>query len=85
MGVPLRNNQQEFEGAKLEEEEITTADLAQGKRPGSETRGPQAVATDRSSRPNIDVQEVQESAPLFPASELDGLRTRWQAIQISFV
>jgi hypothetical protein len=43
------------------------------------------VATDRSSRPNIDVQEVQESAPLFPASELDGLRTRWQAIQISFV
>jgi hypothetical protein len=50
-----------------------------------QTRGPQEVRSERGPQQNIDVQEVHESAPLFPGGELNGLRTRWQAIQTSFV
>jgi hypothetical protein len=100
MAIPLRSNQPEFDRPALEQpdferEEITTADLAQGKRPASETRGPQPVVNDRAPQSNVGVRDVEgqdtgvqqthDSAPLFPAGELNGLRTRWQTIQTSFV
>jgi hypothetical protein len=82
MATPLRKDQSEFEN-----EEITTADLAQGKRPVSEVRGLQAVAADSSTQAAIAPSNVRanESAPLFPGNELDGLRTRWKEVQIAFV
>lgn len=43
MATPLRKNEPEFEAGEIEQEEITTGDLARAKRPASETRGPQAV------------------------------------------
>lgn len=91
MATPLRKDQPEFE----DEKEITTADLAQGKRPGSETRGPQPVQnqeTERTSNtlPTSDQSLGNEgrttgSTPLFPGSELEGLRTRWKEVQTAFV
>jgi len=46
MATPLRRDQSQFED-RLEDEQITTADLAQGKRPASDARGPQPVPGDR--------------------------------------
>lgn len=88
MATPLRKDQPEFE------EEITTADLAQGKRPAAETRGPQPVDVERdvAQSPRTDVERdpeqnvrMTETAPLFPSGELDGLRTKWKEIQVAFV
>jgi hypothetical protein len=74
MATPLRKDQPEFE-----DEGITTADLAQGRRPVSATPGPQVVA-------GSTTQGVEtESAHLFPGEELQGLRTRWKEIQTGFV
>jgi len=88
MATPLRKEHPEFD----DEQEITTADLAQGKRPVSETRGPQAINSGR------EMEEVRAenasvstgpanggSTPLFPSGELDGLRSRWKEIQTAFV
>src|SRR3954452_9296924 len=88
MATPLRKEHPEFD----DEQEITTADLAQGKRPASETRGPQAMSAGRN------MEEVGRadaststgptsggSASLFPSGELDGLRSRWKEIQTAFV
>ncbi len=91
MATPLRKDQPEFE-----DEEITTADLAQPKRPASEARGPQPVVgsevnynRDAAMIPNQPVsnQAVSENntEPLFPTNELEGLRTRWKEIQTAFV
>lgn len=44
MATPLRKDNEQFED-RFENQEITTADLAQGKRPASEARGPQALRT----------------------------------------
>jgi hypothetical protein len=95
MATPLRKEHPEFD----DEQEITTADLAQGKRPTSETRGPQAITTEQSmeqvERPSDTLPVSNQSAanegrtdagsPLFPGGELDGLRTRWKEIQTAFV
>lgn len=91
MATPLRKEHPEFE----HEKEITTADLAQGKKPASETRGPQAVQTERVERtsntlPASDLFVGNEtrttgSAPLFPSGELEGLRSRWKEVQTAFV
>lgn len=78
MAIPLRKDQPEFDN----ENEITTADLAQGKRP-------EPVKDLR--RPATEEQAPEESRtgrdtpPLFPADELDGLRTRWMSVQTAFV
>jgi hypothetical protein len=77
MATPLRKDQPEFE-----DEGITTADLAQGKRPVSATPGPQVVADDRST---TQTAAGDESTHLFPNEELQGLRTRWKEIQTGFV
>jgi hypothetical protein len=91
MATPLRKEHPEFD----DEQEITTADLAQGKRPVSETRGPQAVATEfnagqarrteNASTLAANESRTDGSTTLFPSEELDGLRARWKEIQTAFV
>jgi hypothetical protein len=105
MSVPLRKEEPEFE------EDLTTADLAQGKRPVSEDR-PKPVLAGRASEERADerafdenVQQnpqnistrsisndvhsiperTSEATPLFPESELEGLRSRWSEVQTAFV
>jgi hypothetical protein len=105
MSVPLRKEEPEFE------EDLTTADLAQGKRPVSEDR-PKPVLAGRASEERADdrafdenVQQnpqnistrsisndvrsaperTAEATPLFPESELEGLRSRWSEVQTAFV
>lgn len=90
MANPLRKDEPQFET----EEGITTADLAQGKRPAATTepRGPQVV-NERStqavptSAPATSTASIagQNVSPLFPSDELEGLRTRWMSIQTAFV
>ena len=91
MATPLRKEHPEFD----DEEEITTGDLALGKRPGSETRRPQAVPAEREERASNPLPASEQSvanemrttgsASLFPGGELDGLRTRWKEVQTAFV
>lgn len=80
MATPLRKDQPEFEN----QENITTADLARGKRPepeGKEGKGPQAVAV----QPGGEQITRSDGTPLFPNNELNDLRTRWKEIQTAFV
>ena len=83
MATPLRKDQPDFENAEIENNEnISTADLARGKRPEpAEGRGPQAVASERS----FDQGSRSDATPLFPSNELNDLRTRWKEIQTAFV
>ena len=85
MATPLRKDDPEFDN----NEQITTADLAQGKRPAatSELKGPQAVPADSNIENRALRQGVTASdhTPLFPEGELDGLRTRWKDVQTAFV
>ena len=96
MATPLRKEQPEFD----DEQEITTADLAQGKRPVSETRGPQEITTERNFEQGSRTENAATmtendsraadsravgSTPLFPGEELEGLRARWKEIQTAFV
>ena len=95
MATPLRKEQPEFD----DEQEITTADLAQGKRPASETRRPQAVSTEQnmeqlegtsntlpaSNQSFANESRTDGGAQLFPTGELDALRTRWKEVQTAFV
>ncbi len=89
MATPLRREHPEFD----DQQEITTADLAQGKAPASETRGPQVVPSARGEEQGtsaIAAGSTREtgtngSTPLFPSSELESLRTRWKEIQTAFV
>src|SRR5215469_7885494 len=93
MATPVRKDQPQFE-----RNEITTADLAHGKPPASESRGAQpapgernveeavAPGTEAGSRQEmLPAANPNDTTPLFPSGELDGLRTRWQAIQNGFV
>jgi len=82
MATPLRKDQPTLEEQpRFEDEGITTADLAQGKRPASAGPGPQILAPERGTGQSADV----ESSPLFPSEELQGLRSRWKEIQVGFV
>ena len=79
MSVPLR---------KDTEEELTTADLAQGKRPPEASTGPILAARVSEPRPETaSDQAVNPSAsmPLFPRNELDEMRNRWNGVQTAFV
>src|SRR5579872_3202831 len=97
MATPLRKDNEQFED-RFENQNITTADLAQGKRPASEGRGPQAVTEDRGRERAPGASEAaatdttgsseigdDRTEPLFPSEELEGLRARWKEIQIAFV
>lgn len=87
MAVPLRKDRNE--------EELTTADLAQGARSAeqrtTDTPGPRPVASERNvigTERNLASEAIahgDDSTPLFPSGELDGLRTRWKGIQTAFV
>ena len=79
MATPLRKDQPQID----DDPEITTADLAMGKRPAAtaEARGPQSVSAEQNSRPPM----ASANEPLFPGDELEGLRTRWKEIQTAFV
>jgi hypothetical protein len=89
MATPLRKDQPEFN----EEEGLTTADLAQGERPVTEPRGPQAVTGGRGPEQASAVAErsmqlnrkSETTEPLFPSTELESLRTRWKEVQTAFV
>jgi hypothetical protein len=85
MAVPLRKDKSE--------EELTTADLAQGARSAeqrtTDTPGPRPVASERNVAERNLASEAtahaDDSTPLFPSNELDGLRTRWKEVQTAFV
>jgi len=88
MGYPLRNDSPE---------ELTTADLARGKRPAKvEELKSQSVLSDtdneREASINTNTQETvrdvrhsEGDAQLFPNNELQDFRTRWDDIQTAFV
>ena len=77
MATPLRKDN--------EAEELTTADLAQGPGPAkAEELGPKPVASERSAKEQAGLK-TEESTPLFPNNELQGLRSRWKEIQTAFV
>ena len=80
MATPLRKDQPEFD--ENENETLTTADIAQSQQPVSDSRGPRPVVSERSLDQKA---RTNESVPLFPSGELDGLRTRWKEIQTGFV
>ena len=83
MAVPLRKDQ----------EELTTADLAKGagsaEQRTTDTPGPRPVASERNvAEHNVATEattHADDSTPLFPSGELDGLRTRWKEFQTAFV
>lgn len=75
MAQPLRKEEVETD----RDQELTTADLAQGKRPaGTQEMRPQPVTMGGG-------QDTTGNAPLFPSNELEDLRTRWKDIQTGFV
>lgn len=82
MSVPLR---------KEEPEELSTADLAQSKRPpaGEAPRlkpvPSEPVPTERAAEAIPDARSAADTAPLFPNNELEDLRNRWNAVQGAFV
>ena len=76
MAQPLRKDEPQFDN-----EEITTADLAQGKRPANtQEMRPQPVTVSGSQ-----TEQNDRSTQLFPSNELQDLRTRWNDIQTGFV
>jgi hypothetical protein len=77
MAQPLRKDEPQFDNS----EEITTADLAQSKRPANthEMR-PQPVTMSGNQ-----TEQADGSTQLFPSNELQDLRTRWKDIQTGFV
>jgi hypothetical protein len=80
-----------------EEEEITTGDLARAKKPVpvadarvSQTAAgePGVLQAGKVSPGKVSassVSSINDATPLFPSGELEGLRTRWKAIQTAFV
>jgi hypothetical protein len=98
MSVPMRKDEPELEPEFLEQD-ITTADLAQGKRPAVSEDRPRPVLAGRpageiaqSNVQNISSEArgssdraASDATPLFPANELEELRNRWSAVQTAFV
>lgn len=83
MSVPLRKDQPE--------EVLSTADLAQNKRPaGSEESRLRPVLTEstpasRAAKAEPDVRDESDATTLFPNNELEDLRNRWNSVQAAFV
>ena len=97
MATPLKKDREQFDDRR-ENQEITTADLAQGKRVAAESGGPQAVplgpgkpqvaGTSEAVAPPREAKtepNAEADEPLFPSEELQGLSTRWKEIQTAFV
>ena len=83
MSVPLRRDNSE--------QELSTADLAQSKRPSvTEELRPAPVPSEVTStvpaeKAAPDVRDASGGAPLFPNNELEDLRNRWKGVQTAFV
>jgi hypothetical protein len=85
MSAPLRKDKPE--------QELSTADLAQGSRPTQapahiEEGRPKPVQSERTAVEAADVAAIskgQEAAPLFPNNELEEFKNRWSGIQTAFV
>jgi hypothetical protein len=94
MAIPLRKNTDE-------QEELTTADLAQGSRPevteeetNAEKLGPRPVSPERNAAERnlanrgtaqFGTTANENATSLFPSNELENLRSRWSEVQTAFV
>ena len=83
MSVPMRKDEPK------REENLSTADLAQGKRPVSDDRPKPVLAarppTQASQNVASEVHNMSDVTPLFPSNELEDLRKRWSGVQTAFV
>ena len=89
MSVPMRKDRPELE------DDLTTADLAQGKRPAASEDRPKPVLAARpgesaqnvssEARDKSEARNPSEATPLFPNNELHELRIRWTGVQTAFV
>ena len=83
MSVPLRKDRPEGE--------LTTADLAQSKRPSaSEDERPKPFLADPApmelaDNAAPDVGNTADTAALFPNNEIEDFRNRWNGVQTAFV
>ena len=87
MSLPLQRSEEPLNRSEELRETVTTADLAQPKRPASaiEELGPKPVRSERVETPASTPTESTENASLFSAHELDDLRNRWNTVQTGFV
>jgi hypothetical protein len=87
MSLPMKKDQPELQ------EDLTTADLAQRKRPAPPTAAtedrPKPVLAKRpgesTENASSEVRTAADAAPLFPNHELEELRNRWSGVQTAFV
>jgi hypothetical protein len=81
MSAPFRKDKSE--------EQLSTADLAQGSRPVEVEEGrPKPVQSERdpgAAGEMAALSKGQQTTPLFPNNELEELRNRWNGIQTAFV
>jgi len=87
VSLPLKRSEEPLNRSEELRETLTTADLAQPKRPASaiEELGPKPVRSERVETPASTPTESTENASLFSAHELDDLRNRWNTVQTGFV
>ena len=87
MSLPLKKSEEPLNRSEELRGTLTTADLAQPKRPASamEELGPKPVRSERVETPASTPTESTENASLFSAHELDDLRNRWNTVQTGFV
>lgn len=83
MSVPLRKDRPEGE--------LTTADLAQSKRPSASEDGrskpflADTAPTELADNAAPDVGNAADTTPLFPNDEIEDFRNRWNGVQTAFV
>src|SRR6202043_2514583 len=90
MAIPLRKDQPQ----EIDDQRLTTADLAKGQRAATEPKGPRPVMGERMpAEQNLQPADREPkqrasgdaAAPLFPSHELEALRSRWTEVQTAFV
>ena len=89
MAIPLRKD----EPQEIDNQKLTTADLAKGQRAATEPKGPRPVMGERMPEQNLEqaAREPKQSAsgdaaaPLFPNNELETFGSRWKEVQNAFV
>lgn len=84
MSVPLRKDQFDED-----EPQLSTADLARGKRPAASQENVVPMVEVPADRPKDAAPEaglnLSDASPLFPSNELTDLRQQWTTIQADFV
>jgi hypothetical protein len=90
MAIPLRKDQPQ----EVDDQKLTTADLAKGQRAATEPKGPRPVMGERmpaeqkleqAARAPEQSARGDAAAPLFPNNELEALRSHWKEVQTAFV